>query len=202
MSGPGGQAVASGSDSPRAPVPASSGVPHQRTGRRCRADRRARPAGAGPPPAAQLAATARLVRPGAGHAPPRRHRHARRPAHVGIGPPAAVGGRRAVRQLAAAPMDVAGPRPHGRRPPRREEKRQDSFDLAAGIGAGQGSEMPARSPDSGPPARSGAEPGLMDRPGRGRIFPRARKGCHLVPKGREPITRQRPVGLPPAPARI
>ncbi len=78
------------------------------------------------------------------HAPPRRHRHARRLAHVGIGPPAAAGDRGAVHQPAAPRLDVLGPRSQGRRLPRRGRaagrKRhrqqaaggQERFGLAAG----------------------------------------------------------------------
>ncbi len=81
------------------------------------------------------------------HSPPR-HRHARRLAHAGIGPPAAAGERGAVHQLtAAAPMEALAPRSHYRRPPRRGRdgrlKRQDGFGLAASSGAGQRSRKPA-----------------------------------------------------------
>ncbi len=94
---------------------------------------RSRPAVAGPPPAAQRAETPawqpavapcsdRRRRRRLAYLAPceRRHRHARRLAHVGIGPPAAAGEREAVHQLAAPRMAALGPR--GRRaaaPPRR-----------------------------------------------------------------------------------
>jgi hypothetical protein len=69
----------------------------------------------------------------------RRHRHARRLAHVGIGPPAAPGDRGAVHQLAWP--RTKPPRSHGRRPPGRgrdaARKRQDWIGLSASSGAGQ-----------------------------------------------------------------
>jgi hypothetical protein len=51
------------------------------------------------------------------HAPPRRHRHARRPAHVGIGPPAAAADRGAVHQLAARAQVTGRRRADGRSRP-------------------------------------------------------------------------------------
>ncbi len=112
-----------------------------------------------PAPTAQGrgAQTARRVRPGAGGAgqrcamrPHAGRRHARRLAHVGIGPPASAGDRGAVYELAAARMAALGPRAQGRRPTRHAAGAPGSERKTGAAGRDQrGTDSPPQAPPRG-----------------------------------------------------